>query len=303
MPSSQPRRPCALFLRRLRWFALLVARRFVADRCARVASALSFTTVLALVPLTAVSLAVLALFPVFASWMDALQQFIYSNFMPAAGDVVSEYVQRFAANAEKLTVWGLVFLVATALMLMGTIERTFNDIWHAEHRRKLVHRFLAYWTILTLTPILIGLSLSLTSYVISLPLFGRQSPFGFFRALALDLLPVVLEILAFLLLYTVTPNRRVRVRDALIGSVFAALLFECAKRGFALFVTKFAAYQIVYGAVAALPVFLIWIYLSWTVILLGAVVTAALPEWNGEHRVRRRVRKPRRARRQGFTSL
>ena len=112
-----------------------------------------------------------------------------------------------------------------------------------------------------------------------------------------------IRILAFLLLYTVTPNRRVRVRDALIGSVFAAVLFEFAKRGFALFVTKFAAYQIVYGAVAALPVFLIWIHLSWTVILLGAVVTAALPEWKGERQVPGRPRKPRRARRQGFTSL
>jgi membrane protein len=281
LPPTNPPVPKdpALFRKTLWRFALAVGRRFTEDRCTRVASALSYTTLLALVPLTAVSLAVLSMFPAFQTWMTTVQQFIYSNFVPASGEMVSKYLQQFAAAASRLTAWGLVFLVVTALMLMSTIERAMNDIWHALQPRKRLQRFMAYWAILTLGPILIGLSLSMTSYLISLPLFARESPLGGVRILLLGLMPVVFEFLAFLLLYTVVPNRPVRLRHALVGSLFAAVLFEIAKRAFGFFVVYFSSYKLIYGAVAALPMFLVWIYLSWTVILLGAVVTVMLPEW------------------------
>ncbi|UCH52602.1 MAG: YihY family inner membrane protein [Pseudomonadota bacterium] len=266
--------------------------RLHADRCTRVGGELSFTTLLALVPLTTVSVAVLSLFPVFAAWMETAQTFIYGNFVPAAGDAVSQYLQQFAANAGQLTVWGLLFLIITALMLMATIEHAFNDIWHVAQPRKRVHRFLGYWAVLTLGPILIGLSISVTSYLLSLPLVsGPAAPSGV-RALILTLAPTVFEVLAFVLMYVVIPNHRVRWGDALIGAIIAAALFEVAKRGFAWFVLSFATYRVIYGALAALPVFLIWIYLSWMVVLLGAVVTATLPEWRGMIRTPR----PRRAR-------
>src|SRR6266566_4105537 len=156
-------------------FALTVARRYTRDRCPRVAGSLAFTTVLAVVPLTAVGFAVLSVFPVFESWMAAVQQFVYGNFVPAAGEAVSRYLQQFAANAGRLTVWGLVFLFVTAVMLIATIEHAFNDIWHVRRQRTLARRLLAYWAVITLGPVLMGLSLSITSYVASLPLFSQES--------------------------------------------------------------------------------------------------------------------------------
>lgn len=259
-------------------FTVVVFRRFAHDRCSRVAGALAFTTLLAIVPLTAVGIAVLSIFPVFETWMLSVQQFIYLNFVPAASDVVGRYLQQFAANAGKLTVWGLVFLFFTAVMLIATIEQAFNDIWHVRRRRKIGWRITAYWAVITLGPILMGLSLSITSYV-SASMFSQQSVLSGARNLLFKTAPVVFEYATFVLLYTVVPNRRVHIRHALIGALIATVLFEIAKLAFGVFVTTFATYRAVYGAVAALPVFLIWIYLSWVVTLLGAEVTAALAHW------------------------
>lgn len=273
--------------RLLRW----VVQRFREDRCTRVAGALSFTTLLALVPLTAVTFAIFSRFEVFESWMTMAQEFIYGNFVPAAGEVVSRYLQKFAANAGKLTIWGLLFLFLTSLMLMATIERVFNDIWHVPHTRKRLHRYLGYGALLVLGPMLIGISLWSTSYLISLPLFSRGAPLGGLKVFLLAAAPMIFEWLAFWALYVVVPNHRVRLRHGLIGSLFATVIFEIAKRGFAFFVTHFANYKAIYGAIAALPVFLIWIYLSWTIILAGAVMTATLPEWRRPQAVRHWRRK------------
>jgi membrane protein len=264
-------------------FARTVARRFAADRCSRVAGALAFTTVLAVVPLSAVSFAVLSVFPVFEAWMTAINNFIYGNFVPAAGDVVNRYLQQFAANAGRLTVWGLAFLFVTAVMLIATIEKAFNDIWHVRRQRKFSRRITAYWAVITLGPALIGASLSITSYLLSLPWFTREPVLAGLRPFALGVTPVVFEFAAFVLLYTIVPNCPVRLRHAAIGAVVATVLFEVAKRVFGGFVVSFSTYRAIYGAVAALPVFLIWIYLSWVVTLLGAQVTAALPQWRAAH--------------------
>jgi membrane protein len=273
--------------RLLRW----VVQRFREDRCTRVAGALSFTTLLALVPLTAVMFAIFSRFEIFESWMTMAQEFIYRNFVPAAGEVVSGYLQKFAANAGKLTIWGLLLLFLTSLMLMATIERVFNDIWHVPHTRKRLHRYLSYGALLVLGPMLIGISLWSTSYLISLPLFSRGAPLGGLKVFLPVAAPVTFEWLAFWALYVVVPNYRVRLRHGLIGSLFATVIFEIAKRGFAFFVTHFANYKAIYGAIAALPVFLIWIYLSWTIILAGAVLTATLPEWRRPQAVRQWRRK------------
>ncbi len=273
--------------RLLRW----VVQRFREDRCTRVAGALSFTTLLALVPLTAVTFAIFSRFEIFETWMTMAQEFIYGNFVPASGEAVSRYLQKFAANAGKLTIWGLLFLLLTSLMLMATIERVFNDIWHVPHTRKRLHRYLGYGALLVLGPMLIGISLSSTSYLVSLPLFSRHAPLGDVKVFLLAAMPVIFEWLAFWALYVVVPNYRVRLRHGLIGSLFATVIFEIAKRGFAFFVTHFANYKAIYGAIAALPVFLIWIYLSWTIILAGAVMTATLPEWRRPQAVRHWRRK------------
>ncbi|HKQ30564.1 MAG TPA: virulence factor BrkB family protein [Burkholderiales bacterium] len=260
-------------------FAMVAIRRFGRDRCSRVAGALAFTTVLAVVPLTAVGFAVLSIFPVFEKWMITVQQFIYGNFVPAASDVVSRYLQQFAANAGRLTVLGSLFLLVTAVMLIDTIEQAFNDIWHVRRKRKLLRRMTAYWAVITLGPILMGLSLSITSYVASLPLFSQQPVLSGARQAVLRIAPIVFEWAAFVLLYTIVPNCTVRIRHAIAGAVVATVLFEIAKLLFRGFVTSFASYSAVYGAVAVLPVFLIWIYLSWVITLLGAEVAATLPQW------------------------
>lgn len=277
------------FLRMLRW----VVQRFREDRCTRVAGALSFTTLLAIVPLTAVTFAILSRFEMFGSWMTMVQDFIYGNFVPASGEAVNRYLRKFAANTGKLTIWSLLFLFLTSLMLMATIERVFNDIWHVPHNRRRLHRYLGYGALLVLGPVLMAISLWSTSYLISLPLFERHAPLGELKAFLLVAAPVIFEWMVFWALYVVVPNHRVRLRHGLIGSLIATVAFEIAKRAFVLFVTYFASYKAIYGAVAALPVFLIWIYLSWTIVLLGAVVTATLPEWRRPQAVRQwRRRRP-----------
>ena len=262
---------------RVRDFIASVGRRFIADRCLRSASALSFATVLSLVPLVAVVFGSLSMFPVFSGWGEALQGFIYRNFVPTAGDVIFGHLERFAASAGELTAVGLVALVVSALLLLATIEEAFNDVWHVHKGRSPVQRVLAYWTVLTLGPLLIGASLSLTSYLLSFSLSPDQAMLAKAQSIFLRVLPFVFEVLAFTLLYLVVPNRPVRPQVALLGGVVAALLFEVTKRGFALFVLNYTSYQIIYGALAAIPIFLIWIYLSWLVILVGAefAVTAS----------------------------
>ncbi|HLQ24390.1 MAG TPA: YihY family inner membrane protein [Acidiferrobacterales bacterium] len=259
----------------------LVLSRFKADRCNRVAQALSYTTLLAVVPLTTVTFAVLSVLPVFQTWMTMIQNFIYGHFVPASGQAVQKYMLQFASKTAQLTAVGLLVLFITAVMVMATIEQVFNEIWRAPQNRKLAYRFLIYWSILTLGPILFGLSLSITSYLVSLPLFAhpRWQAFSDFRHFFLGSLPFLFEVLAFMLLYMVIPNVRVKWQHALTGSVFAAILFEIAKHGFTGFVLHYSSYQLIYGAIAALPVFLIWIYLSWIVILLGAIFVAELPLW------------------------
>ena len=266
-------------MKRFRHFVRLVALRFAEDRCQRVAGALSFTTLLAIVPLTAVTLAVLSLFPVFSTWMSVIQEFIYSNFVPAAGDVVQKYLTQFAGKTGRLTAVGIGFLVITALMMMATIEQVFNDIWRVRNTRKLLHRFLAYWALLTLGPILVAASLVLTIKLFTaLPFSGSTDATLLSRALD-TVLPMTLEFAAAWLLYTVVPNVAVPWRHALVGATFAVLLLEVAKGLFAAAMKYFiVSYKIVYGAVAALPIFLSWIYLSWVIILLGAIVTAVLGE-------------------------
>lgn len=268
-------RTALVFLRSFWQFCRQVLKRFDQDRCQRVAGALSFTTLLAIVPLTAVMVAVLSLFPVFSTWMNVIQDFVYSNFVPAAGEVVQKYLSQFAGKAGRLTAFGLVFLAVTSLMLMATIEQAFNDIWRVENTRKLTHRFLTYWALLTLGPILVAGSLVLTSKLFALPFLGRTEVTLMYQFLDV-VLPLLLEFGAAVLLYTVVPNVAVRWRNAFVGAAFAAIMLEVAKNLFATFVKYFASYKILYGAIAVLPIFLIWIYISWVIILLGAIVAATL---------------------------
>ena len=195
--------------------------------------------------------------------------------MPAAGAVVQKYLTQFAGKAGRLTAIGLLFLGATAIILMATIEQALNDIWRVANTRKLLYRFLAYGALLTLGPLLVALSLMLTSKLYLLPFLGRAEA-TLMREVFDVVLPLVLELGAVVLLYTVVPNVPVLWRNAFAGGLFAAVLLEIAKYLFAASMKIFTAYQVVYGAIAALPVFLAWIYISWVIVLLGAIVAATL---------------------------
>ncbi len=257
-------------------FARFVLRHFLDDECPTTAAALSYTSLLALVPLMAVTLAVVSAFPVFDQASQIMQDFLFENFVPTAGELLHEHMRRFSANAAKLSGPGILSLVIVALLLMQAIDRAFNRIWRARQKRTRVQMFLTYWAALTLGPMLIGVSILVSSYLLSLPMLSQtSSALGLDKALLL-VSPFLASLLAFTLLYQVVPNRRVRFRHAFIGGLVAAVLFETTKRGFGLYIANFPTYQAIYGALATIPIFLVWLYLSWLVTLLGAETTYAL---------------------------
>lgn len=266
-------------LRRVGRFLRRVHQHFVDDRCQRVAGALSFTTVLAIVPLTTVMVAVLSLFPVFRTWMEVIQTFIYSNFVPTAGNVVQKYLGQFVAKAGQLTAVGTVFLVITSILLMATIEQAFNDIWRVTNTRKLLHRFLSYWAVLTLGPLLVSVGLALTTQLFTALPFTAPSSYSVVGRLLETLLPMALEFTGITLLFTIVPNVAVPWRQAVLGSALTVVLLELAKTLFAASMKYFiSSYTVVYGTVAVLPIFLMWIYISWVIVLIGAIVTACLAD-------------------------
>lgn len=257
----------------------LVAVRFVEDRCVQVAGNLTFTTLLALVPLLTIALTLFSAFPVFEDWSNAFKIFLLTTLVPeVGGKVITLYMQQFADNAARLTAVGLIFLAVTALLLLMSIERVFNGIWRARRPRSVVQRLVIYWTTLTVGPLLIGASLSITSWLVTQSMRsvgGAQDT----HDLLLRIVPVLLNGAAFALLYLTVPNRRIRVKDAVSGGMAAALLFESMKQGFGLYVRLFPTYDLIYGTFATIPIFLLWLYLSWLVILLGAVLVSVLPQW------------------------
>ncbi|MDP6399368.1 MAG: YihY family inner membrane protein [Arenicellales bacterium] len=253
-----------------------IVTRVKKSRLPSVASALAFTTVLALVPLLTVVFAILSMFPFFFEWRDEIETFLYNNLVPATGDVVKTYLQDFAGQAGTLTGLGLAALLVTALLLLSTIEDAFNNIWNIQRGRTVSQRLLLYWAMLTLGPVLMVTSLALTTYLGS-SVLSAWIPAGHgVAAAALKVLPVFLEGVGFFLMYLIVPSCTVRLRSAVGGAVVALALFELTKFGFAIFIANFNTYQIIYGAMWSIPVFLLWIYLSWLVTLLGGCISAEM---------------------------
>ncbi|MCX7892399.1 MAG: YihY family inner membrane protein [Burkholderiales bacterium] len=260
-------------------FAAAVGQRLVSDRCLEVAASLTFTTLFALVPLLTIAITVFAALPVAKELMARIHAFLGEQLLPpAVADTILGYVHRFAQQAAGLTAVGLAVLAVTAVTLMATIERAFNTIWRVRRPRPLGVRIVVYWGALTLGPILVGASLWATSYVVVKSLGYVQGLPGAADAV-LALVPFASIATAFTLLYMLVPNRAVRFRHALIAGVVAAVLFEAMKRALAFYLSGFATYTAVYGAFAAVPIFLLWLYLSWVVTVLGAVIAAMLPEY------------------------
>ncbi|MCR2746005.1 YihY family inner membrane protein [Limnobacter parvus] len=264
----------------LRWwiaFTRLVGLRISRQQLPQVAASLTFTTVLSLVPLATVVLAIFTAFPMFDRLQSSLQGYLIESFFPETlSETILTYVTQFSDKAKGLTAIGIIFLVITALTTMFTVDRVFNQIWNVKRQRSTINKVLLYWAVLSLAPVLIALSISVSTALIGEttssvnPLLGGMFP-------VLNLIPITLTVLAFAFIYRAVPNRAVHWKDALVGGVLASVLFEISKKAFAAYITHFPSYTALYGALAAFPIFLLWIYLSWIIVLLGASTVAALP--------------------------
>ncbi len=239
-------------------------------------AALAYTTLLAVVPLITVVFSALSLFPVFQEWSTTVEAFVFDNFVPASGEVINTYIQQFRGQVGKLTLFGLVTLLLTSLMLLSTIENALNKIWRVATGRSPGQRLLVYWTLLTLGPILVVASLAVSSYLLATELMSGVVESASGTRMLFKALPFLFEFCSFVLLYYVVPNREIRLAHAAFGAVVAVILFEIAKVGFTWYVTDFNSFEVIYGALGVIPVFLIWIYISWLVILAGARYAARL---------------------------
>ena len=251
--------------------------RFREDRLGLIAGSLTFTTLISLVPLVTVMLALFAAFPMFATFQRALETYFVQTLVPEnIAKPVLRALTEFASNANSLGGVGLVLLLLAALALMLTIDRTLNNIWRVRAPRPMAQRVLVYWAAATLGPLLLGISLSLTSYAVSASRGLVGTPPGGVRLL-LALIEFTLLAAGLAGLFHYVPNTHVRWRHAVAGGVFAALGFEAAKKLLAGYLAQVPSYAMIYGAFAAVPILLIWIYFAWVIVLLGAVVAAYAP--------------------------
>jgi len=257
--------------------ALTLRERFREDSLGMRASSLTFTTVLAMVPFFVVALAVFTAFPIFGKLQDGLQRWLIESLVPdSIARQVLGYLTQFSSKASRLGTAGFTVLVVTVLALVLGIDRTLNAIWRVRRLRPLGQRVLIYWAVLTLGPLVLGASLAFSSYVMS-------ASGGLVRALPGGL-RFVLDVLEFAALaaglaaiYHYVPNTPVKWRHAWVGGLLAAVCIELAKQGLGLYLSKVPTYSVVYGAFATVPILLVWIYVAWVMVLMGAVVTAYLP--------------------------
>lgn len=267
-------------------YVVYAVRRFYADQGAQSAAALTYTTLLAMVPLLAIAFAIFSAFPAFEAIQDRLEALLFENLVPEVGFEVRSYIANFTKNTTNLTAVGVVALGFSAVLLLATIEATFNRIWRVERNRTLVSRLLIFWTMLTLGPLLLAASFSLTTDVFSaihrftwdgsglapLEMVSRDG-------IVQRVFAALIQTIAFTVMFMLVPARQVRPRDAFIGGAVSGIMLELLKWGFRAYLTAFPTYQTIYGAMAVVPIFLIWLYLGWTIVLFGAVFAASFPEW------------------------
>ncbi len=256
-------------------------RRFNDDQCMRSAAALTYMSLFALVPLMTVMYAMLSAIPAFQGVGEQAQAFIFDNLIPAAGAEVETYLSEFSTKARNLTGLGIGFLVVTAVLMLRSIESAFNTIWRSRKNRSPVASFLLYWAVLSLGPLLIGLALGISTYLVSVKVFFDEYDAIGIGGFLLEWAPLLLSVAGFSLIYVAVPNCRVPFRHALIGGFITALVFNLARELFTRAVIG-ASFTAIYGAFAAFPLFLLWLYLSWNIVLAGGILVHSLSAFQHE---------------------
>lgn len=258
--------------------------RFWNDRCFSAAAGLSYSMLLAMVPLLAIGFAILAAFPVFQDIVEGLKNYVTSEFVPKSINL-RKWIDGFLANTQSVTALGIIGLVVTTIIVLDSIETKFNQIFRRKEIRPFGQRMMMFWAIVTLTPVLVGGSIALSEFVFAKTALKDDQSVRQVFSLGRDVAPYLLLVAAFTLAYIIIPYRRVAVVHALLGGIVAAAMFTVLRWGFTVYFENFPAYKTIYGALSLLPLFLIWMYLVWCAVLLGAEMVAALPEWLARRRM------------------
>lgn len=265
-------------------FFLLFVNNFKKERIHVTAGYLSYVTLMSLVPLMVVMLSVMTAFPIFSEIRELIENFVYQNFVPASGDVVQEHITGFVSNASKMSAVAITALFIFAMLLISAIDKCLNKLWRVDEKRRVITSFSMYWMVLTLGPVLVGSSLVLSSYILSMVSLGDYDLLGLTNVLV-RALPLVASTTAFFILYMVVPNKVIPAKFAIAGAVLAAVLFEVAKKSFAIYVTQLPSYQAIYGALSSIPILFLWVYLSWLVVLVGALFTVSLEDFDTKNKL------------------
>lgn len=262
-------------------FCSILINRIFEDRMTMMAGSLAYTSLLSLVPLITVIFYLLSAFPMFGEVKEQFETFVFANLVPTAGDMIQGYLEKFVSNSNKMTAIGVCGLMVTAILVIDSINSALNHIFRAKRKRPLFYSIAIYWTLLSFAPILIGISIVVSSYLFSLSIFESTTITIHFKKL-LMFLPYLLSCLAFWALYCLVPTESVNAIDASIGAISAAVLFELSKKIFSFYIAAFPTYQLIYGVLAAIPILFVWVYFAWCITLFGAEITASLGDMRKE---------------------
>ncbi|MFI4919388.1 MAG: YihY family inner membrane protein [Legionellales bacterium] len=264
---------------RREWFQFLVflITRFERNYCRERAAALTYTTMLSIIPMLTVFLVVLSTIPALAPARVKVQETLYSYLLPESSTAVTQYLNDFAEKSTNLTIIGIIFLFFTSIMMLSSIEDAFNKIWHVKNLRGGAIGFMRYWMVISLGPLFLGTAFALPSAIASIEILNSNfAGYSIDWSVWLKLITVTITLMSFTFMYWMIPNRKVPLKNAAYAGIIAGVSFELLKIVFGFFMKHFTSYEIVYGAFAALPVFLLWIYLSWNIVLLGVEISYAL---------------------------
>lgn len=256
-------------------YLLFLWHRCQQDNIKVPAGHLAYVTLLSIVPFLAVIFYMLSAFPMFSELNKIMEDLIYNNFVPTSGNAIKDHVGGFIENTKKMSMMGIGSLIVIALLLISTIDQTINRIWRCTNKRSIVQAFTIYWTILSLGPIILGSSIALSSYLFSIV---QDQGFLSLGQQLLSFMPFVIAWVAFTGVYTLVPHQRVSFRYSAVGGLVASILLNFGTDLFGLYITNFPTQQLIYGALAVIPILFVWVYFNWLIVLFGAEVTATLEE-------------------------